>query len=61
MPELVAADERGYIELVLRLCRDGAFMQQVRTRLRERRATLFDDTAPVRALEAFLESATART
>ena len=61
MPELVAADEREYIDLVLRLCRDGAFMQQVRTRLRERRATLFDDTAPVRALEAFLESATART
>jgi predicted O-linked N-acetylglucosamine transferase (SPINDLY family) len=54
LPELVAADEAQYVELAVRLARDAGYREDIRRRIGQRRGALFDDTAPIRALEAFL-------
>ncbi len=54
VPELVAADEAQYVELAVRLARDADYREGMRRRIDAGRAVLFEDTAPVRALEAFL-------
>ena len=54
LPELVAVDAAQYVELAVRLAQDAGYRQDIRRRIEERRGALFDDTAPIRALEAFL-------
>ena len=54
LDELVAADTGAYIALALKLARDNAYRRDIKTRIEEARAILFNDPAPIRALEDFL-------
>jgi protein O-GlcNAc transferase len=54
--ELVAASDEAYVEQALRLGRDAKYRAGIRTALAERGRILFDQGAPVRALESFLLS-----
>lgn len=56
--ELIAADEQEYVALAARLVEDTRFGMSTRERIAARRATLFCDLAPVRALEHFLVKVT---
>jgi predicted O-linked N-acetylglucosamine transferase (SPINDLY family) len=60
LPELVARDRGEYAAIATRLLQDGAFRDRARARIAERRAALFEDQAPIRALERFLLGAAAR-
>jgi predicted O-linked N-acetylglucosamine transferase (SPINDLY family) len=53
--ELVADDDEGYVNRVVRLCRDRAYWSSVRERIVSARSRLFEDSAPVRAFEEFVE------
>lgn len=52
---LTAADADGYVARCVELLRDRDALAQKRARISERRASLFEDTAPVAALADFLE------
>jgi protein O-GlcNAc transferase len=54
LQELVARDEDEYVDLAVRLCQDSAYRARLRARIESRRSVLFDDPAPIRALEEFL-------
>lgn len=54
LDELVATDERQYVELAVSLATDGDRRTQLRRRIEAARPRLYHDTAPVRALEDFL-------
>jgi protein O-GlcNAc transferase len=54
LQELVAPTEEAYVELAVRICRDDAYRAHLRERLKAQRNILFDDAAPVQALEQFL-------
>ena len=56
--ELVAKDADQYAALAVRLCRDSAYRAGLSERIAAARHILFEDVAPIRALEDFL---TART
>jgi predicted O-linked N-acetylglucosamine transferase (SPINDLY family) len=60
LPELVAAGEEEYVALAVRLARDGGYRAQIRARIAASREVLYEDRAPIRALEAFLSSVTGR-
>jgi predicted O-linked N-acetylglucosamine transferase (SPINDLY family) len=53
--ELVVKTEEQYVELAVKLASDADYRERVRGRLRERLGALYNDIAPVRALEGFLE------
>lgn len=55
LPELVAKDEQEYVSLAVRLATDKQYREAIKKRLDASRHLLFDDVAPVRALEDFLE------
>lgn len=56
--ELVATSPDEYVEIAARLVRDAAWRLQLRHEIAQRRSALFDDRAPVRALEdALFETA----
>jgi predicted O-linked N-acetylglucosamine transferase (SPINDLY family) len=59
LPELVAPTEEAYVALAVRLAGDPAYRQSVRARLGKARSALYDDPAPIRALEDFLVQARA--
>ena len=59
LDELVAGSDEGYVELAVALASDAPRRQALRERIRTAREKLFEDDAPVRALEAFLERAVA--
>jgi predicted O-linked N-acetylglucosamine transferase (SPINDLY family) len=61
LPELIAPSGQDYVALAVRLARDTDYRQHVRGRIVESRHVLFDDMAPVRALEAFLAEAVGQT
>jgi predicted O-linked N-acetylglucosamine transferase (SPINDLY family) len=54
LEELVAPTEEAYVEIALRLGQDAPFGERMRAAVRERSAGLFDQEAPVRALEDVL-------
>jgi len=58
--DCVAADERHFVELALRLGNDRAFREAMRARVRETQATLFEDDAVVSEMARFLLSASPR-
>lgn len=58
LQELVAASEENYVELAVKLARDASYRQDVRTRMEASRSVLYEDLAPIRALEDFLLKAT---
>ncbi len=57
---LVAGSDASYVETAVRLARDKPESARLRARIAEARAALFDDLAPIRALEAFLVEACGR-
>ena len=54
MPELVAKTDQEYIELVVQLVQDKSYHDQISKKMIERREILYDDLAPIKALESFL-------
>jgi predicted O-linked N-acetylglucosamine transferase (SPINDLY family) len=60
LDELVATTDEAYVEIAVRLARDAAYWGALHERLEARRASLYGDTASVRALEAFFERALSR-
>jgi predicted O-linked N-acetylglucosamine transferase (SPINDLY family) len=54
LPELVAATEEEYIELAVKLALDAGYRGEIRARIAASRDVLYEDTAPVCALEEFL-------
>lgn len=59
--DLVAASQEDYIALAVRLALDPGFRAGARERIEQRRAMMFEDIAPVRALEQFLVHATRKS
>ena len=60
LSELVAESDEAYIEAAVRLARAESYRVALRTRIATACVALYDDLAPVRALEAFLEGACRR-
>jgi predicted O-linked N-acetylglucosamine transferase (SPINDLY family) len=54
LQELVAGSEEEYISLAVKLIRDGEYRERTRERIAAERHVLFEDMAPIRALENFL-------
>jgi predicted O-linked N-acetylglucosamine transferase (SPINDLY family) len=55
--ELIAADADDYARIATRLCQDVAWRAGLAERIRERNGRLFDDAAPLDALEVFYREA----
>ena len=55
--ELIAADPDDYVGIATRLCQDGTWRGGLAASIRERNGMLFDDPAPLEALEAFYREA----
>jgi CRISPR-associated protein Csy1 len=58
--ELIAVDQDDYVRIASRLCADPAWRAQLSVRIRENSARLFDDPAPIAALEAFCRDIASR-
>ena len=56
MPELIAKTDQDYIELAVQLVQDKSYHDQISKKMIERREILYDDLAPIKALESFLIS-----
>jgi predicted O-linked N-acetylglucosamine transferase (SPINDLY family) len=52
--ELVAASDDEYLSLAVKLMAEPAYRESIRKRMRVAQAALFEDLAPIRALEQFL-------
>ena len=61
LSELVAQTGERYVELAVRLGQDAGYRRDVRKRIVASRDVLFDDVAPIRALERFLLEVTNRS
>jgi predicted O-linked N-acetylglucosamine transferase (SPINDLY family) len=57
LDELVARSDAEYAERAAALALDAAYRERIRARIAAARGILFEDSAPIRALEDFLESA----
>ena len=60
LEELVARSEEEYVALAVRLCRDGEYRESLRRRIAAGRHVIFEDVAPIRAMEDFLSEAAGR-
>jgi predicted O-linked N-acetylglucosamine transferase (SPINDLY family) len=60
LPELVAASEEDYVALAVKLARENGYRARVRAQIAAARPVLYEDQAPIRALEAFLGSVAGR-
>ena len=58
MDDLVAATDEEYVRLALQLAKDTAFQSLVRNRIEASRHILFNDMAPIHALQSFIAGAT---
>jgi protein O-GlcNAc transferase len=54
LQELVATTEEEYVELAVNLAENAERRDHIRARIAASRDVLYEDTAPVRALEEFL-------
>ncbi len=54
LQELIAASEEDYVSLAVKLIRDCEYRERTRKRIEADRHVLFEDIAPIRALESFL-------
>ncbi len=52
--ELVAATDEDYVQLAVRLAADAGYRQRMRDAIAARRQVLFDDLAPIRALQQWM-------
>lgn len=59
LQELVAGSDQQYVEIAVRLARDAGYRAGMRRHIEARRAVLFDDLAPIRAMEDYLAKALA--
>ena len=57
LQELVASSADEYVAVATRLARDSEYRKSTRQRIEAVRQILFDDDAPIRALETFLAQA----
>jgi len=57
LQELVASSPEEYVAVATRLARDGEYRKSIRQRIEAARHILFDDDAPIRAMETFLAEA----
>lgn len=57
LQELVASSPEEYVAVATRLARDGEYRKGIRRRIEASRHILFDDDAPIRAMETFLAEA----
>src|ERR1022692_2899157 len=55
--DLIAADVEDYVRIATRLCQDAGWRAALATSIRERNVMLFDDPAPLAALEEFYRDA----
>jgi protein O-GlcNAc transferase len=55
--ELITTDADDYVRIATRLCQDVAWRAGLMQSIRERNRVLFDDPAPLSALEAFYREA----
>jgi protein O-GlcNAc transferase len=60
LPELVATTKEEFVHKAVELARNPKERRRLRAKIRERRAILFNDLEPVRALERYLAEAVAR-
>ena len=60
LPDLVAASEDEYVVLAAKLAGNAGYRHEVRTRMEASRASLYEDRAPIKALEDFLVQVTNR-
>ena len=58
--ELVAKSEEDYVALAVELAQDAAYRRHIRERIERSRQVLFEDIAPIHALEDFLTEAAIR-
>jgi predicted O-linked N-acetylglucosamine transferase (SPINDLY family) len=56
----VASTEMEYVALAVKLAQDSSLRLALRARIEQSRHLLFNDFAPIRALEEFLATATSR-
>jgi predicted O-linked N-acetylglucosamine transferase (SPINDLY family) len=61
LSDLVAQTEEDYVALAVSLVQDAGYRKQVSERIGTSRPVLFDDVAPIRALEDFLVGAASRS
>jgi predicted O-linked N-acetylglucosamine transferase (SPINDLY family) len=61
LSELVATTEEEYVALAIKLAGDPAYRQLIRRRIEASRHVLFDNVAPIRALEQFCANVVKRT
>lgn len=54
LPDLVATSYEDFVERAVRLTAEAGRLEKLRSEMTERRRILFEDTAPIRALEDFL-------
>ncbi len=59
LPELVATDTTQYVRIAGDLAGDGEWRNTIRQTMRDRGAAIFEDPAPLAALQVFLETAAA--
>lgn len=60
LDELVVKSEEEYIALAVRLVQDREYRDQIRRRMEAKRHILFEDIAPIRAMEDFMTAAVTR-
>jgi predicted O-linked N-acetylglucosamine transferase (SPINDLY family) len=58
--DLIAHSEDEYISIAIELVRDPTRRMHIRERIKQSRQILFEDAAPVRAMEAFIRDVTRR-
>jgi predicted O-linked N-acetylglucosamine transferase (SPINDLY family) len=56
LDELVAASEKDYVSLAVRLAGQADYRERIRAEIAARRGVLFNDRAPIAALEELLET-----
>ncbi|HEY2969867.1 MAG TPA: tetratricopeptide repeat protein [Casimicrobiaceae bacterium] len=61
LSELVAKTDQEYVDLAVKLGQDAGYRDRIHMRIEASRHLIFDDIAPVRALEDFLIAVTDRT
>ena len=54
LPELITHGDEEYVALAVRLAQDAEYRQNIQKQIEEKRAVLFDDTAPTAAFQEFL-------
>jgi protein O-GlcNAc transferase len=60
LPELIAQSEEEYVAIAVELAQDATHRTQIRQRIAQSRHVLFEDAAPIRALEVFFTNVVQR-